>query len=404
MSRLPFGPADCFAIVDTRASGGTRGVVRIAAAPDLHPRENPDNPREVISERNLASSIPNPRAAHPPRNIRSGAEPWSQRIGALTNVPALIRNLGADPASILASAGLSPDALDLPSNRVPFAALTQFLSEAAGRTGCPHFGLLAGRTFHLSDLAALGAIVRNSPTVGLALEEFVVLQHLHSGGALAFLLRRGGVVDFGYAIYDPDARATFQIYDAAIAVALNMMREVCGEGFSPSEVFLPHAAPVDVAPYRRFFRTTVRFNAEFCALRFPESVMRQPIEDADAERLRIALAEARAAGNPTLVQAVYRTLRTLLLHGTSSGNDVARFLAMHRRTLNRRLSAEGTTFQRVLDDVRFAVAKELLENSAVSMYDVAAALGYSGLASFMRAFRRWSGTSPGDWRKSQRTT
>lgn len=145
----------------------------------------------------MESSNPSPRAVRPPRNIRSGAEPWSQRIGALATVPALIRNLGVDPAPILASAGLNPDALDLPSNRVPFAALTRFLSEAAARTGCPHFGLLAGRTFHLSDLAALGAIVRNSPTLGLALEEFVVRQHLHSGGALAFLLQRGDVVDFG---------------------------------------------------------------------------------------------------------------------------------------------------------------------------------------------------------------
>lgn len=352
----------------------------------------------------MKSSNPGPRAARPPRKIRSGAEPWSQRIGALTTVPALIRNLGADPAPIMARAGLSHDALDLPSNRVPFAALTQFLSEAAARTGCPHFGLLAGRTFHLSDLGALGAIVRNSPTVGLALEEFAVLQHLHSGGALAFLLHRGGVVDFGYAIYDPDARATLQIYDTAIAVACNMMREVCGEGFSPSEVFLPHAAPVDAAPYRRFFRAPVRFNAEFCALRFPGSLMRLPIEDADAERLRIALAQARAGGNPTLVQAVYRTLRTLLLQGMSSGDDVARFLVMHRRTLNRRLSAEGTTFQQVLDEVRFAVAKDLLESTSASMHDIAAALGYSGLAPFMRAFRRWSGTSPGAWRTSMRAT
>ena len=332
------------------------------------------------------------------------AEPWSQRVGALTALPALIRSLGADPAPIIAGAGLRPDALDQPSNRIPFAALTRLLSEAAARTGCAHFGLLAGRTWHLPDFGTLGEIVRHAPTVGEALEEFVLLQHLHSGGAITLLLQRDGVVDFAYAIYDPHARSTRQLYDAAIAVAMNMMREVCGEGFSPSEVFLPHTVPVDVAPYRQFFRAPLRFNAEFCALRFPESVMNRPIEGADAARLRTALAEARASGKAILVQGVYRTLRTLLLHGRSSGADVARVLMMHRRTLNRRLSAEGTTFQRVLDDVRFAVAKELLENSAVSMHDVAAALGYAGLAPFMRAFRRWSGTSPGEWRKSMQAT
>jgi len=331
-------------------------------------------------------------------------EPWSQRVGALTAVPALIRSLGADPAPIIAGAGLRPDALDDPSNRIAFAALTQLLSEAAARTGCPHFGLLAGRTWHLSDLGALGEIVRHSPTVGQALEEFALLQHLHSGGGMALLLQRDGVVDFGYGIYDPHARNTLQMYGAAIAVAMNMMREVCGEGFSPSEVFLPHVAPVDAAPYRQFFRAPLRFNAELCALRFPDSVMMRPIEGADPERLRTALAGARAGGRAILVQAVYRSLRTLLMHGRSSGTDVARALAMHRRTLNRRLRAEGTTFQEVLDDVRFAVAKELLENADVSMHDIAAALGYAGLTPFMRAFRRWSGTSPGDWRKAKRVT
>ena len=331
-------------------------------------------------------------------------EPWSQRVGALTAVPALIRSLGADPAPIIAGAGLRPDALDDPSNRIAFAALTQLLSEAAARTGCPHFGLLAGRTWHLSDLGTLGEIVRHSPTVGQALEEFALLQHLHSGGGMALLLQRDGVVDFGYGIYDPHARNTLQMYGAAIAVAMNMMREVCGEGFSPSEVFLPHVAPVDAAPYRQFFRAPLRFNAELCALRFPDSVMMRPIEGADPERLRTALAGARAGGRAILVQAVYRSLRTLLMHGRSSGTDVARALAMHRRTLNRRLRAEGTTFQEVLDDVRFAVAKELLENADVSMHDIAAALGYAGLTPFMRAFRRWSGTSPGDWRKAKRVT
>jgi AraC-like DNA-binding protein len=90
----------------------------------------------------------------------------------------------------------------------------------------------------------------------------------------------------------------------------------------------------------------------------------------------------------------------LLLHGKNSGADLAQVLAMHRRTLNRRLHAEGTTFQQVLDRVRFAVPKELIEDSRVALHDIAAALGYAGLAPFMRAFRRWTGTTPGAWRQS----
>lgn len=68
---------------------------------------------------------------------------------------------------------------------------------------------------------------------------------------------------------------------------------------------------------------------------------------------------------------------------------------MHRRTLERRLSAAGTTFQQALDHVRFAVAKELLEDSQVAMPDIATALCCADDVSFIRAFRRWTGTTPG---------
>jgi AraC-like DNA-binding protein len=330
------------------------------------------------------------------------AQPWSQRVGALTAAPALVRSLGVDPEPIMRAAGLPPDAFDDPSHRIPFAALARFLSDAAVRTACPHFGLLAGRIWHLADLGAPGEIVRHSPTLGRALQEFVLLQHRNSSAAMAFLLQRDGVADFGYAVYDPQARGTLQVYDTAIAVATNMIRELCGEGFSPSEVFLPHRAPADTSPYRRFFRAPVRFDAEFCALRFPASLLSHLIEGARAGHLRSALADLSSRGKADLVQAVHRALRTLLLVGKSSGTDVARALAMHRRTLNRRLGAAGTTFQQVLDSVRFALAKELLEGSSIALDDVAAALGYAGIAPFMRAFRRWSGTTPGEWRKAMR--
>ena len=329
-------------------------------------------------------------------------EPAMRRVGGFTIVPALIRQFGVDPAPILAVAGLNAADLDRASNRIPHEAAMRLLNEAAARTGCPHFGLLLGRAWHLSDTGVAGELMRDSPTVGQALNELVVYQHLNSDGALAFLLQRGGVADLGYAVYVACAESASQLYDAAIAVAVNLIRELCGDAWSPSEVFLAHSAPADVAPYRQHFRVPLRFDSEFCAIRFPSSWLAQPIEGADAQRLQLARARAEAADKAVFVQRVSRALRRLLLHGKSSGADVALALAMHRRTLNRRLGAEGTTFQQVLDRVRFAVAKELLEDSGVAMHDIAAALGYAGLAPFMRAFRRWTGTTPGAWRQSAR--
>lgn len=347
-----------------------------------------------------------PRQTATPATVPTAAAlaSWEQLVGPFAVVPALIRQLGADPQPILAAAGLSEDVLASPNAHAPFALLSRLLSEAAARTGCPHFGLLFGRACHLSSLGIPGELLRHAPTVGQGLAEFVVHHRLNSEGALAFLMERAGVVDLGYAIYDPRARGTFQTYDGAIAIASNMLREVCGENFRPTEVLFAHARPVDVAPYRQYFRAPVRFNAEISSIRFPASVLAQPIEGADPERFRRARAAAYAAGHAELVQATHRALRTLLLHGKASGEDVAQALAMHRRTLNRRLAAEGTTFQQVLDHVRSTVATELLESSDVAMHDVAETLGYSGLTPFMRAFRRWTGRTPGEWRKAARAS
>ena len=325
-------------------------------------------------------------------------EGWSQRVGGFTAVPALIRQLGADPVSILTELGLASDALDSPEHRIPYAAMGAVFQEGARRTECAHFGLLCGRAWHLSDLGLVGEVVRNSATFGTALRMLTVHQHLNSEGGLAFLLQHGSVVDIGYAIYHPRVVARNQIYDALMAGGCNFMRELCGADWMPSEVLFPHAKPADIGHHRRFFRAPLHYDSEFCALRFPAHWLDHPVRNANAARYRIAEKEAEAAGRGELVQQVYRALRLLLLRGQISGNAVAQMLAMHRRTLNRRLEEHGVTFQSVLDQVRFQVARELLRDTQVAIDDVAAALGYAGVSPFMRSFRRWSGTTPGRWR------
>jgi AraC-like DNA-binding protein len=143
-----------------------------------------------------------------------------------------------------------------------------------------------------------------------------------------------------------------------------------------------------------------RFNCEFCALRFSAHWLQKPVEGADATRFRLTREGAEKAERPQLLQQVYRALRILLLQDTHSGDAVAQMLSMHRRTRNRRLKLEGTTFQEVLDQVRLEVARQLLARSRVSLDDVAATLGYAGVSPFMRAFRRWTGSTPDQWRRS----
>lgn len=321
-----------------------------------------------------------------------------QRVGAYSLLPSLIRELGADPDKILRAAGLKAEALCDPENRVPYAALGRLLGLAASATDCPHFGLLAGRLWHLADLGLPGELMRHSATVGDALRRLAAYQMINSGGVVAFVREAGNVIDFGCAIYEPGLASVDQAADMYMAAAINFLRELCGSDWAPSDVFLPHTKPARAEQHRQFLWTMPHFNAEICAIRFHSQWMRRPLPDANAELLRHALARARARCNVDIVTAVSRTLRVLLVEGNSSGDDVARLLGLHRRTLNRRLKVAGTTYQAQLDRVRFEAARQLLTVSDITLDDLAAALGYSGVSPFMRSCKRWTGTTPTRWR------
>jgi AraC-like DNA-binding protein len=332
------------------------------------------------------------------RRLFEALDRWGQYVGSLTEVPALIRALGADADEVLASAGLTLESLAKPDNRISYPAFGRLFANGAKATGHPLFGLMVGRLYRTESVGLIGEAMRNSATLGEALQLLTVHQHVNSAGGLAFMLKRGPVVDLGHAVYYPGAEGVDQIYDACLAAGFNYVRELVGPSWRPTEVFLPHSRTGSSVAYRQFFGTEPRFDADVCAMRFPAYWLDRPIAGAVPERKRLALAKLEAL-HPGVIVASYRGLRVLLMSGKCSGDDLAQLLDLHRRTLNRRLREAGTTFQCVLDDVRFEVARQLLLHTDQCMDDVAAALGYAAVAPFMRSFRRWSGTTPGRWRR-----
>jgi AraC-like DNA-binding protein len=331
--------------------------------------------------------------------LASEEELWRQRVGALCVAPQLIRELGANPYQALAAAGLRESAFDLPENTIPYAAFGRFVHSGAQLTRLVHFGLLLGEAWELKSLGLLGQLVRHAATVRDGLHVGTVYHHLNSQGGVIFLREHGAVTELGYAICHRNIVGARQIYDGVLATLVNFMRELCGPAWVPSEVLLAHAAPADASPYRRLFRCPVRFNSELNALRFASEWLDRPVPGADAEERRRLEALANAQAQPELIEKLRRSLRVLLLSRVDSGDAVAERLAMHRRTLNRRLQALGTSFREVLEDVRFEAARQLLESTELPLDDIADALGYAGVSPFTRAFRRRAGTAPGQWRR-----
>lgn len=325
---------------------------------------------------------------------------WNQRVDALCLFPKLLSDLGLDPESILASAGLTPSSLDQPDNRIPFAAGGRLLAVSAREAGLPHMGLLAGQGWTLEYMGLLGQLMKHSPTLGDALRSFAVYHRLDCQGGAVFLNESKEVAIFGYVVHQPRVDGIEFVYDTVMACGWNFLRELIGHHATLLKVVFARARPADIQPYKDYFPARLQFDGDHTALYLPRRLLEQPVPGADATRRRQIESNLQSATATDLIVRLHRALRLLLLSGDISGDDVAQQLAMHRRTLHRRLKAHDTTFQQVLDDVRWDLSRQLLGHTTLALGRVASATGYADTSTFVRAFHRWSGTTPAKWREA----
>jgi len=192
------------------------------------------------------------------------------------------------------------------------------------------------------------------------------------------------------------------VCEAALAAMTQVVRELCGPQWVPTEVLVPQRTPRNPEPYRSLFRAQVHFNQEMAALVLPATSLKQPLPSADPimhRKLQQHIEEVERIAPHDAVDDLRRQLCTELLKEKCSATTMARRLSMHRRTLNRRLKSKGTGFQTIADEMRSAIACHMLADTELPLAHIAAALDFSEPAAFTHAFRRWSGgVPPSVWR------
>jgi AraC-like DNA-binding protein len=344
-----------------------------------------------------ASSIP----AEPAAASRDSGN-WLQRVGVLSQLPPVLRGLGVDCDEVLAVAGLPVNALDRPDEWVPFPFALRALEAAADRAGCPHLGLLVGKRFRFEQIGLLGELMLNSSSVGDALRSYVVHQRLYSQGFTPFLHKYRRTAEYGFVIYHPASVGLAVVHDLLLAAIVSALRHLCGAEWTPLEVHLPRSAPDDVEPYRSHFRSTLLFDSDHSSVVFRTEDLARAIAGADAVRFRALEREASDKLDANLLPLLYRSLRVLLMSGEPKAGTLAQEFGMHERTLARRLRALGTSFRAVLGEVRYDAGRSLLLDTKLTIADIAYSLGYSEVAAFTTAFKRWAGMTPSEWRAVNR--
>ncbi|MHB2166450.1 AraC family transcriptional regulator ligand-binding domain-containing protein [Alsobacter sp. R-9] len=330
------------------------------------------------------------------------ADAGFQRVGVLARLPEALADLGVEAGAVLAAAGIPAAAIAREDNQLPFEQLDRLLAEAVRIAKAPHIGLLTGQRSSLSSLGLVGDLMRHAPTIRRAMEDLAENQHRYVRGSVVYVADGGETVTIGYAVYQPGFRTGRILAEGAIAAGSRFSQEL-GAG-EPLEVLMPGPATVEPAIYQKLFRAPVRFGTGEAGLVFSAAQLDRPVRGADPMR-RAALEEAArsywALREPSVPHMARRLLRSMVLSGTPDLASLAGRLAIHPRTLNRRLQDAGLTFRSLLNEVRYDVARELLEGTGLSVTQIGLWLGYSEAAAFAHAFRRWAGVGAQEWRASR---
>lgn len=327
--------------------------------------------------------------------------PGHIRIGPAITIPAVLRALAVEPEPICRQAGLPPEIFDHPDNTLPMVQLGRLAARCEEVTGRGDFGLLVADGTTASNLGMVGFLLKQAPDVRSALTDLTRYLHHTDRAAVPSFEVAGARVTVGYHVIEPNVPAVDIIHDGAIAIYGNILKGLCGPHWQPLELTLARRRPAAAARYERHFGAPVTFDAEATTIIFDAKWLDTPLPHADAALRRllqeqIDLLEAEEAGR--FAEQVRRLLRTVLLTRAGSVDDIADLLRVTRRTLTRRLDAEGTSFRQLSDEIQFEIARQLIEHTAMSMTQIALALKYSETSAFSRAFRQWAGMPPRDWR------
>jgi AraC-like DNA-binding protein len=319
------------------------------------------------------------------------------------------RALGADPQALLAAADLDPERLQDPDARLPVEALFAVWRHAPRLTGVPHFGLRAAQLAPVGALDVADYAMRACSTLREGLAKLLAYSRIHQTAAIATFEEQADQACVRWALTASAEGAVLQQgAPFVMAVTLSRLRQVSGVDIRPCEVRLRAPTPPDDKEHQAFFRCPVRWAPDESAnqLLLDRALLDLPILAADPALARLMDRCARELLEKlplpeTFLSAVRRLVVESLRGGVPAAGVVARRVGMTVRTLQRRLREEGTTFGDVVDEARRELALAHLSAPQPTIGEIAFLLGFSEPSAFHRAFRRWTGTTPSEYRRSR---
>lgn len=323
-------------------------------------------------------------------------------IRAVQPVVAGLDALGHDAKRIVESAGINFETLADPEGRVPHSKMMTFWKKAEEATGDDNLGLHLAQAAPIASFEVHAYAVLSSPTLRDAYRRASRYQRLiheitdlvfdegNEQGVLRHTLPNGQTV--------PRHPAEF-----LVTLWIRFGRLVTGRDWAPAAVYFSHRAPDGRSEHERLYGAPVIFSSGKTALHISNQILDMANPKADAGLIAVLDRYAQtqigqAQRCSTFAECVRSQLAASLADGAPGVEELARAMHVSVRTFNRRLKAEGTGYRQLLEGTRHERAITLLSDSRYSIIEIAFMLGFADVASFYKYFKRWTGTTPLNFR------
>jgi AraC-like DNA-binding protein len=324
--------------------------------------------------------------------------------GLVARLVEVAAELGLDRTALLAELGIDAAALQDHDNRLPLEVFARLWNLLSRRFPGRALAVDWIRTWKLTDAGVMGYVFVQVSTLKEAMEAAVRYGQLIDEGESPRLLRGAPTSRLEYSMA-PTLLATEHVPETIMATLVHFIRAMVDPAFVPVAVRLPHRATARTPGLERYYGCRVIHEAGEVSTEFPTELLDRSLPGADPvlaaylKKQADGLVQQLGAEN-SVSQECARRIAERLGTGEPSQTDVARRMGMSERTLQRRLQAEKTTFNELLEESRRSIAVSYLADRKLAAYEVSFLLGYAEPATFFRAFKRWTGKTPQEYRAS----
>ncbi|GFE51981.1 transcriptional regulator [Roseobacter cerasinus] len=318
------------------------------------------------------------------------------RASALGPITDFVETRGGSIERVFNRVDLPLALLDNPDLPLPLTEQFKILSEAGREIGDPFFGAAIGRFVRMDKLSAFGAWVCGAPTLASAIDRSHRGLNRFLQTATVLQLRVfGGRARWSIEFLDPGNDGRFQNELLGVSYLIDGVRSFAGRSWTPTIVRSTCAGATQAAALEKVFEAPVMYGASASAVEFDAALLSATGQQKVYADPTVAPPIPPVTGHREDVAALSAIA---LLEGRPKIDWVASKLQTSRRSLQRSLEAEGVSFSSVLDGLLLDRARLLLKTTNRGVTDIAFQLGYSDAAHFSRAFRRWTGVMPSQYR------